>query len=105
MAVDLNADVGEGMDDGALMPYLTSANVACGLHAGDPTVMDMTVAQALARGVSVGAHPGYPDRENFGRVPMDMPPNSIESLVLYQIGALETDAAPIARGRNAIDAV
>ena len=89
MAVDLNADVGEGMDDGALMPYLTSANVACGLHAGGPTVMDMTVAQALARGVSVGAHPGYPDRENFGRVPMDMPPNSIESLVLYQIGALE----------------
>lgn len=89
MAVDLNADVGEGMDDAALMPYLTSANVACGLHAGDPAVMDATVAQALARGVSIGAHPGYPDRENFGRIRMDLPPEAIEGLVLYQIAALE----------------
>ncbi len=89
MAVDLNADVGEGLDDAALLPYLTSANVACGLHAGDPTVMDATVAEALARGVRVGAHPGYPDRKNFGRVRMEMPPEAIERLVLYQIGALE----------------
>jgi len=89
MAVDLNADVGEGMDDAALLPYLTSANVACGLHAGDPTMMDATVAEALARGVRVGAHPGYPDRENFGRVRMEMSPEAIEQLVLYQIGALE----------------
>jgi 5-oxoprolinase (ATP-hydrolysing) subunit A len=89
MAVDLNADVGEGMDDAALLPYLTSANVACGLHAGDPTVMDATVAQALACGVRVGAHPGYPDRDNFGRVRLEMPPEAIERLVLYQIGALE----------------
>ena len=89
MAVDLNADVGEGMDDAALLPFLTSANVACGLHAGDPTVMDATVEQALARGVRVGAHPGYPDRENFGRIRMDMPPAAIERLVLYQIAALD----------------
>jgi UPF0271 protein len=89
MAVDLNADVGEGMDDRALLPYLTSANVACGLHAGDPNVMDTTVAEALARGVCVGAHPGYADRENFGRVRMEMPPEAVESLVLYQVAALE----------------
>lgn len=89
MAVDLNADLGEGMDDSALLPYLSSANVACGLHAGDPTVMDSTVEQALARGVRVGAHPGYPDRENFGRVQMEMSSEAIEGLVLYQIAALE----------------
>jgi UPF0271 protein len=89
MAVDLNADVGEGMDDAALLPFLTSANVACGLHAGDPTVMDATVEQALARGVRVGAHPGYPDRENFGRIRMDLPAAAVERLVLYQIAALE----------------
>jgi UPF0271 protein len=89
MAVDFNADVGEGMDDAALLPFLTSANVACGLHAGDPTVMDATVEQALARGIRVGAHPGYPDRENFGRIRMDMPSAAIEKLVLYQIAALD----------------
>lgn len=89
MPVDLNADVGEGMDDAALLPHLTSANVACGLHAGDPAVMDATVEQALARGVRVGAHPGYPDRENFGRVRMEMSSKAIEGLVLYQIAALE----------------
>jgi UPF0271 protein len=89
MAVDLNADVGEGCDDAALLPYLTSANVACGFHAGDPSVMDRTVALALSRGVRVGAHPGYPDRENFGRIRMDMPAETVEKLVLYQIGALE----------------
>ncbi len=89
MAVDLNADVGEGMDDRALLPFLTSANVACGLHAGDPTVMDTTVAEALERGVCVGAHPGYADRENFGRVRMDISPEAVERLVLYQIAALE----------------
>jgi UPF0271 protein len=89
MAVDLNADVGEGMDDAALLPFLTSANVACGLHAGDPTVMDATVEQALARGVRVGAHPGYADRENFGRIRMDLSSEAIERLVLYQIAALD----------------
>jgi UPF0271 protein len=96
MRIDLNADVGEGCDDAAILPYLTSANVACGLHAGDAAVMDRTVALALERGVRVGAHPGYPDRENFGRIRMEMSPKEIEALVLYQIGAL--DAFVRARG-------
>src|ERR1700730_16182655 len=77
------------MDDANLLPYLTSANVACGLHAGDPGRMDETVAIALSLGVRVGAHPGYPDRENFGRVRMEMSADSIETLVLYQVAALD----------------
>jgi len=89
MSIDLNADLGEGMDDALLLPFLTSANVACGLHAGGPSVMDRTVALALERGVQVGAHPGYADRENFGRVDVDLPLEEIEDLVLYQIGALD----------------
>lgn len=88
MAIDLNADVGEGLDDAELLSWITSANVACGFHAGDPATMDETVALALARGVRVGAHPGYPDRENFGRVAVSMPADAIESLVLYQVAAL-----------------
>lgn len=89
MSVDLNADVGEGMDDGTLLPYVTSANVACGMHAGDPTTMDQTVELALSCGVRVGAHPGYPDRENFGRVTMEMASDEIENLVVYQVAALQ----------------
>src|SRR6266540_2105782 len=77
------------MDDGTLMPYITSANVACGMHAGDPTTMDQTVDLALSRGVRVGAHPGYPDRENFGRAAMEMSSDEIENLVVYQVAALE----------------
>jgi UPF0271 protein len=87
--IDLNADVGEGMDDGALLPYLTSVNVACGLHAGGPEVMDRTVALALERGLRVGAHPGYDDRANFGRVDVELSDSATTSLVLFQIGALE----------------
>lgn len=96
MKIDLNADVGEGMDDAALLPFLTSANVACGLHAGGPAVMDRTVALALERGVGIGAHPGYPDRENFGRTNMDLPPDELRAVILYQLGAL--DALVRARG-------
>jgi UPF0271 protein len=87
--MDLNADLGEGMDDGPILPFLTSANVACGLHAGGPTTMDRTVAQALARGVRIGAHPGYPDRASFGRNAMDLPLEEIRALLLYQLGALD----------------
>ena len=87
--MDLNADVGEGMDDATVLPYVTSANVACGMHAGDPTVMDETVKLALSRGVRVGAHPGYPDRANFGRVTVEMAADEIENLVVYQVAALE----------------
>jgi UPF0271 protein len=87
--IDLNADVGEGMDDGALLPFLTSVNVACGLHAGGPEVMDRTVALALERGVRVGAHPGYDDRANFGRLDVELSDAAATSLVLFQIGALQ----------------
>src|SRR5260370_8534257 len=72
--IDLNADLGEGMDDAAILPFITSANVACGLHAGDPMVIDRTIELSLARGVRIGAHPGYADRENFAR--LDLRPSS-----------------------------
>jgi UPF0271 protein len=88
LSVDLNADVGEGMDDVQLLPYVTSANVACGMHAGDPNTMDQTVQLALSRGVRVGAHPGYPDRTNFGRVIVEMAADEIENLIVYQVSAL-----------------
>lgn len=96
MSIDLNADVGEGMDDGELLPYVTSANVACGMHAGDPVTMDQTVQLALSRGVRVGAHPGYPDRANFGRVMVEMSVDEIEDLIVYQVSAL----AGFARSRG-----
>lgn len=89
MSIDLNADLGEGMDDGAILPFITSANIACGMHAGDPDTMQRTVALALARGVQLGAHPGFPDRKNFGRVPVEMSLATIRNLVLYQIAALD----------------
>ncbi len=96
MNVDLNADLAEGMDDAALLPLLSSANLACGLHAGGPAVIDRTVALCLQRGVRIGAHPGYPDREGFGRNEMQLPPDELRALVLYQLGAL--DALVRARG-------
>ncbi|HET7786635.1 MAG TPA: 5-oxoprolinase subunit PxpA [Myxococcales bacterium] len=87
--MDLNADLGEGMDDAAILPFLTSANVACGLHAGGPLIMDRTVALALERGVRVGAHPSYADRENFGRTAQQLPREEVCALVLYQVAALD----------------
>ena len=98
MSVDLNADVGEGMADAHLLPFLTSANVACGLHAGDANSMDETVSLAITYGVAIGAHPGYADRENFGRVFVEMPAGEVERLVLYQIGALDA----FVRSRGAV---
>lgn len=92
--MDLNSDVGESFGafkvgvDAELMPLITSANIACGFHAGDPVVMDRTVALAKANGVKVGAHPGYPDLGGFGRRKIDATPAEIENFVLYQIGAL-----------------
>jgi UPF0271 protein len=97
MKIDLNADLGEGMDDAAILPYLTSANVACGQHAGSPELMDQTVRLALANGVRIGAHPGYADRENFGRTNLQLSEEAVKALVLYQIGALDG----IARARGA----
>jgi len=92
--VDLNCDVGEsygayrlGADD-ALMPWITSANIACGYHAGDPLVMDATVRLAVRHGVGIGAHPGFPDLLGFGRRAMQLAPGEVENDVLYQVGAL-----------------
>ena len=88
MPIDLNGDVGEGFDDEAFMPLLTSANIACGFHAGDPHTMDVTVALATRHGVAVGAHPGYRDLSGFGRRPMEASPEEVEADVLYQVAAL-----------------
>ncbi len=93
--IDLNCDMGEsfgayniGMDE-TVISYITSANIACGWHAGDPLVMDKTVKMAVANGVGVGAHPGYPDLIGFGRRNMDCTPDEIRSYLIYQIGALQ----------------
>lgn len=94
MRIDLNSDVGESFGpwpmghDAAVMRSITSANVACGYHAGDPGVMRATVQLAREAGVSVGAHPGFPDLAGFGRREMKISPKDVEDLVLYQIGAL-----------------
>ena len=92
--VDLNCDMGEsfgayriGADDD-VFPFITSANVACGFHGGDPTVMRTTLAKARERGVTVGAHPGFPDLIGFGRRNMDVSPSDVYDLVVYQVGAL-----------------
>jgi UPF0271 protein len=94
MKIDLNCDLGESFgrytlgDDAAIMPYITSANIACGFHGGDPGVMGATVRLAKQHGVAVGAHPGWPDLQGFGRRVMQLSPAEVEALVLYQIGAL-----------------
>ena len=89
MMIDLNADLGEGgANDSALLQLVSSANIACGFHAGDAGLMVQSVREALKYGVAVGAHPGYPDRENFGRTAMDLPPETVYAQTLYQIGAL-----------------
>lgn len=91
MTIDLNCDMGELPDaalEEALMAYITSANVACGGHAGDQASMRRMVDLARLHGVAVGAHPGYPDRENFGRVEMALSAEQIAQTVYEQIGAL-----------------
>ena len=87
--IDLNADLGEGCgNDEALLGLVSSANIACGWHAGDARTMRQCVRWALDRGVAVGAHPSFPDRENFGRSEMSLPPDEVVAGLLYQIGAL-----------------
>jgi len=89
MRIDLNADLGEGCDnDEALLKLVSSANIACGWHAGDAKTMRQCVRWALDNGVAIGAHPSFPDRENFGRSEMHLPPEEIVAGVLYQVGAL-----------------
>lgn len=88
--VDLNADLGEGApDDAELLALVSSANIACGWHAGDARLMHATVGAALERGVAIGAHPSYPDRENFGRSEMQLAPADVRADLIYQIGALD----------------
>jgi 5-oxoprolinase (ATP-hydrolysing) subunit A len=99
-AIDLNCDAGESYgpwpmgDDATLIPLITSVNIACGAHAGDPLVMRRTLTLARDHHVSVGAHPGYPDLHGFGRRPMALPPDEVEAWTLAQLGALDA----IARG-------
>lgn len=93
MKVDLNADLGEGCgDDRAILQLVSSANIACGFHAGDAMTMRQSVRWALEFGVAIGAHPAFPDRENFGRTAMQLPPEEIYAMVVYQIGALQAIA-------------
>ena len=94
MSIDLNCDMGESFGvyalgaDEELMAFITSANIACGFHAGDPVVLDRTVGHARKHHVTVGAHPGFPDLDGFGRREMKLTPLELENAVLYQIGAL-----------------
>jgi 5-oxoprolinase (ATP-hydrolysing) subunit A len=96
--IDLNADLGESFgrwrlgDDEAMLEVVTSANVACGFHAGDPTTLKRTCAEAAARGVVIGAQVGYRDMAGFGRRYMDVAPEDLEADVLYQLGALDAMA-------------
>jgi 5-oxoprolinase (ATP-hydrolysing) subunit A len=96
--VDLNSDLGEGYgrwalgDDAAMLEVVTSANVACGFHAGDPATIERTVGTAVERGVAVGAQVSYPDLAGFGRREIDVAPADLTADVLYQLGALEAFA-------------
>lgn len=89
MNIDLNCDLGEGMDnDEAIMPHITSANIACGFHAGDEQTMHETIRLAKRFGVNAGAHPSWNDRENFGRQEMNVSPDEVEKLITEQIHIL-----------------
>ena len=93
MKIDLNADLGEGCaSDAELLTLVSSANIACGFHAGDAQTMQACVREAIKNGVAIGAHPSFPDRENFGRSAMQLPPETVYAQTLYQIGALATIA-------------
>ncbi len=95
MRIDLNCDLGESFGsfkvghDAAIMPFITSANVACGFHAGDPMIMAETVELAKKNKVAVGAHPGFPDLLGFGRRDMGLSKKEVKNIMLYQVGALQ----------------
>jgi UPF0271 protein len=99
LRIDLNADVGEAFgaytlgDDAGLMGSISSANIAAGFHAGDPSVLRATIRLAKAHGVAIGAHPGFPDLAGFGRREMRVSPQEAEDLVLYQVAAVAGVAA------------
>lgn len=96
--VSINCDLGEGFgrwtltDEASLIPLITDANIACGMHAGDPSIMAETVQLAVKHGVGIGAHPSYPDLQGFGRRWMNLSPQEVRDLVTYQIGALQAFA-------------
>ncbi len=98
MNIDINCDLGEmSLADGpgndeAIMPFISSVNIACGFHAGDPLTIEQTVRSAIRNDVSIGAHPGYPDREHFGRKPMEMSQRELRAMILYQAGAVKAMA-------------
>jgi UPF0271 protein len=100
---DLNADLGEGFgpwqmgDDKALLSVVSSANIACGFHAGDPFIMEQTIRLAAERGVDIGAHVGFPDLQGFGRRPMQIASEELSAMVLYQLGALDGIARSLGR--------
>jgi UPF0271 protein len=104
MHIDINCDIGESFGpwkmgaDEQVMPNITSANIACGAHAGDPSVMRRTIRLARDAGVAIGAHPGFPDLQGFGRREINLGPSEIEDSVLAQIGAL----AAIARSEGMV---
>jgi Uncharacterized proteins, homologs of lactam utilization protein B len=88
--IDFNCDLGEDCgDDAALLPFISSASIACGFHAGSPLTMQKTVALCLANGVAIGAHPSHADRDNFGRIPHVIEPAAAYALTLYQVAALD----------------
>jgi UPF0271 protein len=94
--VDLNCDLGEGCTtDEAIMPFISSANIACGYHAGDVDTIKQTIALAKQNNVAIGAHPSYPDRANFGRKEMDLPIQEIKSLVIEQVRQVQSLAEAI----------
>lgn len=96
MRIDLNCDMGEGMpNDAALMPYISSANIACGFHAGDEYTMKSIVKLCKDFGVRIGAHPSFPDRANFGRTMMEMSPEEIYKMVREQIQVLHKHASAL----------
>lgn len=92
MSIDINCDMGESNDalkDQAILDYVTSINIACGYHAGNHTIMHQTVRNAVHKNIHIGAHPGYPDLEGFGRRDMDFRAEEIYNMVVYQVGALQ----------------
>ncbi len=101
MRVDINSDIGEGFgpwqmgNDAEIMPAITSANIACGFHAGDPDQMAQTIKLAKADGVGIGAHPGFHDLVGFGRYRMDVPFETLQNQIRYQIGALQAIATSL----------
>jgi UPF0271 protein len=102
-AIDLNADVGESLgpwpmgEDERLIPLVSSVNIACGLHAGDPVTIERTVQLASDAGAAIGAHPGYPDLAGFGRRDMDLSPAELEASIVYQVGAVAAFARAAVR--------